>query len=141
MCLINLKVNFETYRLIHLLTVNNMALFCSQCGRKPTTKEGKNGVKRTIDPLIKICNECEPSLSNTITGAGGAIRRTDSSHDNERTDASHMIPEEILNKTGADLSATDMYKIVSAAMHETNQKIDKLDEDIHNKMVTLENSS
>ena len=49
------------------------------------------------------------------------------------------MTDDILNKTGANLSGTDLYRIVSAAMHETNLKIDKLDKDIQNKVTLLEN--
>ena len=115
--------------------------FCTDCGRKPTAREVKGGVKRTIDPFLKICNECVPLPGNTIAGAGGARRRTndeDAATAND-SDPTKTIPEDILNKTGADLSGTDLYQIVTAAMHGTNQKIDKLDKDIQSKMITLEN--
>ena len=100
----------------------------------------KGGTKRTIDPFFKICNECQPLPGNTLTGEGGARRRNDDNSDADtRVPDPKGIPEDIMNKTGADLSATDLYRIVSAAMHETNVKIDKIDQDIQNKMASLEN--
>ena len=118
-----------------------MPSFCTECGKKRTVKEIKGGVKRTIDPFLKICNECIPLPGNTLTGAGGARRRDNDGDDatSNTLDPSQTIPEDILNKTGADLSATDLYQIVTAAMHGTNQKIDKLDKDIQNRMISLEN--
>ena len=118
-----------------------MPSFCTECGRKPTVKEVKGGVKRTIDPFLKICNECVPLPGNIDVGEGGARRRTNEENVEGASapDPLKTIPDDILNKTGANLSGTDLYKIVSAAMHETNQKIDKLDKDIQNKVTSLEN--
>ena len=115
--------------------------FCTDCGKKPTTREGKGGIIRTIDPFLKVCNECVPLPGNITTGAGGARRRTNEEDTATANDAdpTKIIPEDILNKSGADLSGTDLYQIVTAAMHGTNQKIDKLDKDIQSKMLTLEN--
>ena len=120
--------------------ISVMPSFCTECGKKPTTKEVKGGAKRTIDPFLKVCNECQPLPNNTQTGVGGARRRNDSSIDADvATEPAIMIPDDLISKSGSELSATDLYRIVSAAMKETNQKIDKIDKDIQNRMVTLEN--
>ena len=115
-----------------------MPSHCTECGKKQTQKENKDGFKRTIDPFLKVCNECVPLPGNLMTGEGGA-RRRNNDDDSATDNTANGVPEEILNKTGVDLSGTDLYKIVTAAMHETNKKIDQLDKDIQNRIITLEN--
>ena len=112
-------------------------MFCSQCGKAPTKNKTKGG-NRTIDPITTICNECDPNLGNTGTGQGGA-RGKETSDSSDTGAPKSIIPEEIANKSGAELSATDIYTIVTSAMQVTNKKIDDLQNDLQNKMVTLEN--
>ena len=71
-------------------------MFCSQCGKQPT-KQKSRGVVRTINPVTKICSECDAAFANTSDAT-----------DDQQTPG---IPEDIANKTGAELSATDIYTI------------------------------
>ena len=64
-------------------------MFCTECGKRPTTNKGKTG-NRTINPVTKICNECENiNNGNTTTGLGGAKKRDSIS------DGGDMVTEEI----------------------------------------------
>ena len=115
-------------------------MFCSNCGKKETEK-GRGGVKRTVDPVTRICNICVPNLANTSTGAGGAIRKG-SNVGFEQTaktqDPKDAIPADILNKPGGELSATDIYRIMTSALTGTNDRIDQIDKSIQNKIDLLE---
>ncbi len=115
-------------------------MFCTPCGKKSTNNKTKN---RTINPITKICNECEISNGNTTTGYGGA-RRKDSVPDtgaivNDESTENYAIPEDIAHKSVAEISATEIYTIVTTAMQVTNRKIDDLQNDVQNKIGTLEN--
>ena len=112
-------------------------MFCSVCGKQPTKNKTNKGGNRTINPVTKVCNECEASTGNTMTGEGGARRRANTEGDGTLTESN--IPEEIANKTGAELSANDIYTIVSSAIQGTNKKIDDLKNDVNGRIVTLEN--
>ena len=90
-------------------------MFCTECGKKGT----KN---RTVNPLTKICSDCD-----TTNNA------------NDELEEHHNIPENIAHKSGAELSATEIYTIVTSAMQVTNKKIDDLQKDVQNKIGTLEN--
>ena len=57
----------------------------------------------------------------------------------EHDDLTSSIPDDIANKSGSELSANDIYTIVTAAMQGTNKKIDDLRNDIQTKISTLEN--
>ena len=113
-------------------------MYCTECGKAPTKNKANKGGNRTIDPITKICNECEQrNNGDAVTGAGGAKRK------NSLSDAADStlptIPEDIAKKSGADLSAEDIYTIVTTAIQGTNKKIDDLKGDIQNKIITLEN--
>ena len=120
-------------------------MYCTQCGKQPTKNKTNRGGNRTINPLTKICNECESNDGDTATGLGGAKRKDSISDGNantcseEQLDPFSTIPMDIVNKSGSDLSATDIYTIVTAAIQGTNSKIDELKEDVQKKIITLEN--
>ena len=114
-------------------------MFCSVCGKQPTKNKTNKGGNRTINPVTKICNECEVNIGNTRTGEGGAKRRTNAAAAGDDDVMESNIPEEIANKTGAELSANDIYTIVSSAIQGTNKKIDDLKNDVNGRIVTLEN--
>ena len=114
-------------------------MFCSSCGKKETER-GRGGSKRTVDPITKVCNICLPNQGNTSTGDGGAIRRNDISVDQTSPvpDPTDAIPADILNKPGGELSATDIYRIVTSALSGTNNRIDQMDKNIQSKIGVLE---
>ena len=114
-------------------------MFCSMCGRQPTKNRTNKGGIRTINPVTKICNECETFNANTRTGEGGARRKMSAAAANDDDIIETTIPEEIANKSGADLFATDIYTIVTTAIQGTNKKIDDLKNDVNDRIVTLEN--
>ena len=101
-------------------------MFCSQCGKQPT-KQKTRGVVRTINPVTKICSECEAQL----TGMSGENVTDDQPIPG--------IPEEIANKTGAELSAKDIFTIVTSAIQGTNKKIDDLQKNVNDEIETLQN--
>ena len=103
-------------------------MFCTQCGKQPT-KQKSRGVVRTINPITKICNECESLLHGDANPLG----------DDSGGEHPPGIPEEMANKTGAELSATDIYTIVSSAIHGTNKKIDDLQKNVNDKIELLQN--
>ena len=80
---------------------------------------------------------------NTTNGLGWA-KNKDSISDSsavatEVIDPKQVIPEDIANQSGSELSATDIYTIVTTAIQSTNKKIGGLRDDVQNKIVTLEN--
>ena len=105
-------------------------MYCSICGKKDTGR-------RTVDPVTKTCSLCVPNLGNTATGDGGAIRRNTNT-DDHISEATTDIPADILNKPGGELSATDIYKIVTSALAGTNNRIEQMDKGIQNKIGLLE---
>ena len=102
-------------------------MFCAQCGRQPTKNKSKAGLIRTINPVTKICNECEATCSSNI------------STENSTDEQIPVIPEEMANKTGAELSARDIYTIVTSAIQTTNKKIDELNKNVNDKIELLQN--
>ena len=105
--------------------------------------QGKNG-NRTINPVTKICNECENMNKGNTTNGLGWAKNKDSISDSsavatEVIDPKQVIPEDIANQSGSELSATDIYTIVTTAIQSTNKKIGGLRDDVQNKIVTLEN--
>ncbi len=117
-------------------------MFCTECGKAPTKhKTNSKGGNRTINPITKVCNECEQrNNGDTSTGVGGAIRKDNANGAVIDGDPEiPAIPEDIVNKPGSELSANDIYTIVTAAIQGTNKKIDDLKDNIQNKIVTLEN--
>ena len=105
-------------------TYLKLEMFCTQCGKRPT-KQKSRGVARTINSITKICNECEATLEN---GSNTLVENV-----------SDGIPEEIANKTGAELSATDIYTIVTSAVQCTNKKIDDLKKNVSDDIELLQN--
>ena len=94
--------------------------------------------------MTKICNECENTNNgNTISGLGGAKKKDSvldgSAGKTEEIDPAQAIPEEIVNKSGSELTATDIFTIVTTAIQGTNKKIDDLKDEVQKKIVTLEN--
>ena len=113
-------------------------MFCATCGKKETER-GRGGVKRTVDPVTKTCNMCQNGAGNTKTGEGGAIRRNTKAADEEGDSSpTEEIPADLLNKSGNDLSATDIYRIVTSALQGTNTRIDQMDKNIQGKIGVLE---
>ena len=92
-------------------------MFCCQCGKPPKTR----GVVRTINPVTKVCSDCENNTGNSTE------------------EEEFGIPDEIANKTGAELSAKDIYTIVTSAIQGTNSKIDDLKKNVNNQIETLQN--
>ena len=107
-------------------------MYCSECGKAATKTK-----TRTINPRTRICNECEIRLlGNTLTGHGGARRRDSESATNTvNTPVIPSIPSEIANKQGNELTANDIYTIITTAIQGTNEKIDNLQKDIQTKML------
>ena len=102
-----------------------MPSYCSTCGRQPTTR----GTKRTINPISRICSECESKLQTSI----------DSSDNTEDNEPSETLLGDLVNKSGSELSAIDIFKIVQAANIPTIKKIEDLSTDVTAKMTHLEN--
>ena len=102
-------------------------MFCSQCGKQATKQKTRGGV-RIINPVTKICNECDAKLQSSST-----------STDNNVDTSIPAIPDDIVNKSGAELSATDIYTIVTTAIQGTNKKIDDLKMSVDGEIELLQN--
>ena len=114
-------------------------MFCSECGKAPTRNKA-NGKNRTINTITKVCNECEQRLLGDTTSGMGGARRKDSEPATDTGVSTDLpaIPDEIANKNGNELTARDIYTIVTTAIQGTNEKIDNLQKNIQTKIVTLE---